>query len=123
MTRAPRARPGRRECGGEPLFDSGGDAAYLLARLAMEKVRENPLATKASKSPAGRPDGATGALALADGTIFLGRGAGAVGQAVGEVCFNTAMTGYQEILTDPSYAAQLRPEANLERCLETALAP
>jgi carbamoyl-phosphate synthase small subunit len=52
----------------------------------------------------GRP---TGALVLADGTAFLGRGHGATGSALGEVCFNTAMTGYQEILTDPSYAAQI----------------
>ena len=51
--------------------------------------------------------GATGVLALADGTILQGYGAGAVGQAVGEVCFNTAMSGYQEILTDPSYMAQI----------------
>jgi carbamoyl-phosphate synthase small subunit len=51
--------------------------------------------------------GATGVLALADGTILQGYGAGAVGDAVGEVCFNTAMTGYQEILTDPSYMAQI----------------
>lgn len=50
---------------------------------------------------------ATGAICLANGTIFLGQGAGASGQAVGEVCFNTAMTGYQEILTDPSYAQQI----------------
>lgn len=49
---------------------------------------------------------ATGAIALADGTVFLGRGCGAVGTAAGELCFNTAMTGYQEILTDPSYAGQ-----------------
>ena len=44
---------------------------------------------------------------LADGTIIEGKGAGATGIAVGEVCFNTAMTGYQEILTDPSYAGQI----------------
>ncbi|NWG53634.1 MAG: glutamine-hydrolyzing carbamoyl-phosphate synthase small subunit [Hydrogenophilaceae bacterium] len=49
----------------------------------------------------------TGALVLADGAVFLGQGLGAEGAAVGEVCFNTAMTGYQEILTDPSYAAQI----------------
>ena len=46
-------------------------------------------------------------LALADGTIFHGRGIGACGSSAGEVVFNTAMTGYQEILTDPSYARQL----------------
>ena len=51
--------------------------------------------------------GVTGILALADGTILQGIGVGAVGDAVGEVCFNTAMTGYQEILTDPSYMAQI----------------
>jgi carbamoyl-phosphate synthase small subunit len=51
--------------------------------------------------------GVTGVLALADGTILQGIGVGAVGAAVGEVCFNTAMTGYQEILTDPSYMAQI----------------
>ncbi|HEY2754098.1 glutamine-hydrolyzing carbamoyl-phosphate synthase small subunit [Phenylobacterium sp.] len=49
----------------------------------------------------------TGVLALADGTILQGLGVGAVGEALGEVCFNTAMTGYQEILTDPSYMAQI----------------
>jgi carbamoyl-phosphate synthase small subunit len=51
--------------------------------------------------------GATGVLVLADGTIWQGKGFGAAGAAVGEVCFNTAMTGYQEILTDPSYMAQI----------------
>ena len=50
---------------------------------------------------------ATALLVLADGTVLEGFGLGATGQAVGEVCFNTAMTGYQEILTDPSYAGQL----------------
>jgi carbamoyl-phosphate synthase small subunit len=51
--------------------------------------------------------GVTGVLVLADGTVLQGIGVGAVGSAVGEVCFNTAMTGYQEILTDPSYMAQV----------------
>ncbi len=51
--------------------------------------------------------GVTGVLVLADGTVLQGVGVGAVGDAVGEVCFNTAMTGYQEILTDPSYMAQI----------------
>ena len=53
------------------------------------------------------PEGATGILVLADGTIVWGRGFGATGSAVGEVCFNTAMTGYQEVLTDPSYDSQI----------------
>jgi carbamoyl-phosphate synthase small subunit len=54
-----------------------------------------------------QPKGATGVLVLADGHLAWGRGFGASGQAVGEVCFNTAMTGYQEVMTDPSYAAQI----------------
>jgi carbamoyl-phosphate synthase small subunit len=49
----------------------------------------------------------TAVLVLADGTVFEGEGFGATGQAVGELCFNTAMTGYEEILTDPSYKAQI----------------
>ena len=49
----------------------------------------------------------TALLVLADGTVIEGRGLGAVGSAVAEVCFNTAMTGYEEILTDPSYAGQI----------------
>jgi carbamoyl-phosphate synthase small subunit len=56
---------------------------------------------------AAQPKGATGVLVLADGTVIWGRGFGAVGNAVGEVCFNTSMTGYQEIMTDPSYAGQI----------------
>ena len=50
---------------------------------------------------------ATGILVLADGTAIRGHGFGAQGVAVGEACFNTAMTGYQEVMTDPSYAAQI----------------
>ena len=53
------------------------------------------------------PPGATAALVLADGTVFWGMGIGAAGSAVGELCFNTSITGYQEILTDPSYAGQI----------------
>ena len=49
----------------------------------------------------------TAVLALADGTVLRGRGVGATGKAVGEVCFNTSQTGYQEIMTDPSYAGQI----------------
>jgi len=51
----------------------------------------------------------TALLVLADGTVIEGRGLGAEGKAVGEVCFNTSMTGYQEIMTDPSYAGQIIP--------------
>ena len=60
-----------------------------------------------ASSHAPQPEGATGILVLADGTVVWGRGFGAIGEAVGEVCFNTSMTGYQEVMTDPSYAAQI----------------
>ncbi len=53
------------------------------------------------------PEGATAALVLGDGSVFWGRGFGARRTTVGEVCFNTGMTGYQETLTDPSYAGQI----------------
>ncbi len=61
----------------------------------------------ADAKPLPAPDGATGILVLADGTMVWGRGFGAEGSAVGEVCFNTAMTGYQEVMTDHSYASQI----------------
>ena len=61
----------------------------------------------AATSHAPQPQGATGVLVLADGHVAWGRGFGAEGAAVGEVCFNTAMTGYQEVMTDPSYAGQI----------------
>jgi carbamoyl-phosphate synthase small subunit len=54
-----------------------------------------------------KPDGATGCLVLASGEVVWGHGFGAEGHAVGEVCFHTAMTGYQEIMTDPSFAGQM----------------
>ncbi|MEM6303161.1 MAG: glutamine-hydrolyzing carbamoyl-phosphate synthase small subunit [Pseudomonadota bacterium] len=57
--------------------------------------------------PALTPPHPTACLALADGSIFYGQGFGATGQTVAELCFNTAMTGYQEIMTDPSYAGQI----------------
>jgi carbamoyl-phosphate synthase small subunit len=57
--------------------------------------------------PMPRPPDCNAALVLTDGTVFWGRGLGAAGSAVGEVCFNTSITGYQEILTDPSYAGQI----------------
>ncbi len=51
--------------------------------------------------------GKTAILALADGRVFRGRAFGAIGERSGEVVFNTAMTGYQEVLTDPSYKGQI----------------
>ena len=69
----------------------------------------NPSAAPARTvaAPAKAPEGATGVLVLASGEVAWGRGFGAEGQAVGEVCFHTAMTGYQEIMTDPSFAGQV----------------
>jgi len=75
------------------------DTSEALAAEAAT-VRARPVADWADEAP-------TGLLVLADGTVVAGKGAGATGIAVGEVCFNTAMTGYQEILTDPSYAGQI----------------
>ncbi len=63
--------------------------------------------TLTAKTPAWEIEKPTALLVLADGTVIEGRGLGAAGTAVAEVCFNTALTGYQEILTDPSYAGQI----------------
>ncbi|GAB4136980.1 MAG: glutamine-hydrolyzing carbamoyl-phosphate synthase small subunit [Sphingomonadales bacterium] len=63
--------------------------------------------TNASSAHTPPTDHHNAVLVLADGTIFWGFGLGRAGSAVGEVCFNTAMTGYQEIMTDPSYAGQI----------------
>jgi len=60
-----------------------------------------------ASSLAPKPVDATAVLVLSDGSVLWGRGFGATGTAVGEVCFNTAMTGYQEVMTDPSYAGQI----------------
>src|ERR1044072_3615478 len=63
--------------------------------------------TQHDNDPAWPDHKPTARLVLADGTVLEGFGLGAEGHAVGEVCFNTAMTGYEEILTDPSYAGQI----------------
>jgi carbamoyl-phosphate synthase small subunit len=61
----------------------------------------------ADATPLRAPEGATGVLVLASGDVVWGRGFGAEGEAVGEVCFHTAITGYQEIMTDPSFEGQI----------------
>jgi carbamoyl-phosphate synthase small subunit len=73
-----------------------------LTRLARVFTVRPPAPESPMPSP--RP---TACLALADGTLFFGRGFGATGETVAELVFNTAMTGYQEIMTDPSYAGQV----------------
>jgi carbamoyl-phosphate synthase small subunit len=68
----------------------------------MADARPQPLAARSQQ-----PDGATGVIVFADGRTIWGKGFGAEGQVVGELCFHTAMTGYQEIMTDPSFARQI----------------
>ena len=70
-------------------------------------TQPDPVPGPDDASPGWRPRIATGVIVLGDGAVIEGFGVGATGSAVGEVCFNTAMTGYQEILTDPSYAGQI----------------
>jgi carbamoyl-phosphate synthase small subunit len=84
----------------------GGARKRGIRQAIFDTPRARPYLTAVLKKPT-QPPAATGALVLADGAVFLGQGLGAEGEALGEVCFNTAMTGYQEILTDPSYAAQI----------------
>src|SRR5262245_7129548 len=76
--------------------------ATPIAQAAPQGSHE-PAAPILARACAERPDWADAGLFLADGTAFWGKGAGAPRTVVGEVVFNTAMTGYQEILTDPSY--------------------
>jgi carbamoyl-phosphate synthase small subunit len=82
--------------------NSPANAGAAGAACAMN-IPENSHATGAQEAPGW----ATAALVLAGGQVFWGRGIGAPTEAVGEVCFNTSLTGYQEILTDPSYAGQI----------------
>jgi carbamoyl-phosphate synthase small subunit len=70
-------------------------------------ARDPELSLSSDPSPLLRPQLAPALLALADGTHFFGTSIGAAGRTVGEVVFNTALTGYQEILTDPSYCRQI----------------
>jgi carbamoyl-phosphate synthase small subunit len=69
----------------------------------LQQVSNNP----SGSGPGWSEPVATAVMVLADGTVIEGEGLGAAGEAAGEVCFNTAMTGYQEIITDPSYAGQI----------------
>src|SRR5690349_22987257 len=106
-----------------PTLSAGGQAgsAGLKSELALipffcphglvaasPRAPSHPVSTRFRDVPPTTPIGERmtipALLALADGTIFRGTAIGVEGQAVGEVVFNTAMTGYQEILTDPSYA-------------------
>ncbi len=100
-----------------PLFGVGAGAAAAAGAASAGLAASAGAASffcSAAGACASDPVGATaptgqttGLLVLADGTVLPGQGIGATGNAVGEVCFNTSMTGYQEILTDPSYAGQI----------------
>ncbi len=79
----------------------------LVERTVKHIMADTLLQSATATEMPAQPHGATAALALGDGTVLWGRGVGAARAAVGEVCFNTAITGYQEIMTDPSYAAQI----------------
>src|SRR6202049_53005 len=81
-------------------YPSRQKAGSGAARSRLNMAERQPATGWAEPEP-------TALLVLADGTVLEGFGLGATGRAVGEVCFNTAMTGYEEILTDPSYAGQI----------------
>ena len=82
--------------GAASLAPTSGGAAATSGGAALQEIPMSDI-----------PEGATAALVLADGSVFWGRGFGAHGTSVAEICFNTGMTGYQETLTDPSYAGQI----------------
>jgi carbamoyl-phosphate synthase small subunit len=84
----------------------GHDGIKASGRILVSPLSKPPMTDKQGDSGWLEP-APTALLVLADGTVLQGFGLGATGHAVGEVCFNTAMTGYQEILTDPSYAGQI----------------
>ena len=75
--------------------------------MSDQTVDSGPAKTRFSAALATKPNLATGALVLGNGAILWGLGLGAEGRSLGEVCFNTSMSGYQEILMDPSYAGQI----------------
>ncbi len=87
----------------------GWEESRYTSELVAERDRREPvpLCTSGPNEPAAVPAAPPALLALADGTVFRGTSAGAPGLASGEVVFNTAITGYQEILTDPSYCRQI----------------
>jgi carbamoyl-phosphate synthase small subunit len=88
-------------------------AVIEATRLALDDLPRGGDTTRKTRTETSQvttdetaPEGATAVLVLADGSVFWGRGFGAQATTVAEICFNTSMTGYQEVLTDPSYAGQ-----------------
>src|SRR5260221_14623340 len=86
------------------LLGQGGNDRIITAEKGEPILKLDAQATSITARAAA---GGKAVLVLEDGTVFKGRGLGAFGQTLGEVCFNTSITGYQEILTDPSYAGQI----------------
>src|SRR5271169_3525869 len=89
-------KPQHAFCGDAPEGSGSFDYRWWRDRFRREKGNSESMSS-----------GREAILALADGRIFRGRAFGAIGETVGEAVFNTAMTGYQEVLTDPSYKGQL----------------
>jgi len=89
----------------EDLPRADADHPITSSQEPLMTPAPNPTADAAQGNAV--PDGATACLVLGNGAVFWGHGFGATGKRVGEVCFNTGMTGYQETLTDPSYAGQI----------------
>ena len=83
-----------------------GATGLALDDLPKAEAAPRKTRTESAVTDTTIPEGATAVLVLADGSVFWGRGFGAHGTTVAEICFNTSMTGYQEVLTDPSYAGQ-----------------
>ncbi|WP_237212822.1 glutamine-hydrolyzing carbamoyl-phosphate synthase small subunit [Falsiroseomonas oryziterrae] len=81
-------------------------AATGLSLSDLPRSESRKITTESPVPDHATPEGATAALVLADGSVLWGRGFGAHATTVAEICFNTSMTGYQEVLTDPSYAGQ-----------------
>jgi len=82
---------------------SSSRAEKLEKIIVTETTTKSPLKSN-KQSTSDIPDNASAVIVLSDGTVFYGHGVGAETSKVGEICFNTSITGYQEILTDPSYA-------------------
>ena len=90
--------------------DQHASLAYPTLLLSLEDytpMSDAKATVPFEKRQVEQPTGATAVLVLSDGTVFWGCGVGLENDVVGEVCFNTSMTGYQEIITDPSYAGQI----------------
>ncbi|MFC0409257.1 glutamine-hydrolyzing carbamoyl-phosphate synthase small subunit [Roseomonas elaeocarpi] len=99
-------RGGSADAGSDPSAGEKPSAAAAQP-TPPEKTMPEPVETVSGTRGGDVPPGATACVVLSDGSVFWGRGFGAAARQVGEICFNTGLTGYQETLTDPSYAGQI----------------